>query len=204
MAYSFQFTKPSFPGSIAVVQGDPQRVSSQGVTTSVYFRTKQSMASAYGEETGKVMTYLTGLYGLAPQANLTLVETEDGTPNGYSAPGVIFLSPRGIGSTVGQRLLANQLARQWWGTLVSPINRDHMWLENGNARYAELLWEEHANGPGAFEDAVHDTYIEAHDRGQSAGHPGRPSGGLFAGVLGHHRRQGRGHSEHVAQRDGQR
>jgi tetratricopeptide (TPR) repeat protein len=159
--YNFQYTKPSFPGSIALVQGDPQRVSSEGVTTSVYFRTKQSMAGAYGEETGKVMTFLTGLYGLAPQANLTLVETEDGTPNGYSAPGVVFLSPRGIGSAVGSRLLANQLSRQWWNTLVSPISRDHLWLENGNARYAELLWEEHADGPGAFEDALHETYIEA-------------------------------------------
>src|SRR5580658_1981517 len=159
--YSFQFSKPSFPGSIALVQGEPQRVTSEGVTTTVYFRTKQSMASAYGDETGKVMTFLTGLYGLAPQANLTLVETEDGTPNGYSAPGVVFLSPRGIGSTVGSRLLANQLARQWWETLVSPISRDHLWLENGNARYAELLWVEHADGPGAFEDALHETYIEA-------------------------------------------
>jgi tetratricopeptide (TPR) repeat protein len=161
MMYSFQYTKPSFPGSIAVVQGEPQRVTEQGVTTSVYFRTKQSMAAAYGEETGKVMTFLTSVYGLAPQANLALVETEEGTPNGYSAPGVIFLSPRGIGNNVGDRLLANQLARQWWGTLVSPINRDHMWLENGNARYAELLWEEHANGPAAFEDAMHETNIEA-------------------------------------------
>ncbi len=159
--YSFEFSKPSFPGSIALVQGEPQRISSQGVTTSVYFRTKQSMASAYGDETGKVMTFLTSLYGLAPQANLTLVETEDGTPNGYSAPGVLFLSPRGIGNTVGSRLLANLLARQWWSVLVSPINRDHMWLENGNARYAEMLWAEHADGPAAFEDAVHDTYIEA-------------------------------------------
>jgi hypothetical protein len=159
--YNFQYAKPSFPGSIAVVQGEPQRVSSEGVTTSVYFRTKQSMAAAYGEETGKVMTFLTSVYGLAPQANLTLVETEDGTPNGYSAPGVVFLSPRGIGSSVGSRLLANQLARQWWSTLVSPINRDHLWLENGNARYAELLWEEHADGPAAFEDALHETYIEA-------------------------------------------
>jgi tetratricopeptide (TPR) repeat protein len=161
MMYSFQYTKPSFPGSIAVVQGEPQRVTEQGVTTSVYFRTKQSMAAAYGEETGKVMTFLTSVYGLAPQANLALVETEEGTPNGYSAPGVIFLSPRGIGNNVGDRLLANQLARQWWGTLVSPINRDHMGLENGNARYAELLWEEHANGPAAFEDAMHETNIEA-------------------------------------------
>ncbi len=159
--YSFQFSKPSFPGSIALVQGDPVRISSEGVTTSVYFRQKKSMANAYGDEVGKVMTFLTGTYGLAPQVNLALVETEDGTPNAYSAPGIVFISPRGIGNTVGSRLLVNELSRQWWSTLVSPINRDHMWLENGNARYAELLWEEHTNGPAAFEQAVHDTYIEA-------------------------------------------
>ena len=160
-AYSFQYTKASFPGSIAVVQGDPVKVNSEGVTTSVYFRHKQEMANAYGDETGKVMTFLTGLYGLAPQANLTLVETEDGTPNGYSAPGIIFLSPRGIGNQVASRLLANQMSRQWWEDLVSPVSRDHLWLENGSARYAELLWDEHANGPAAFEQDLHDTYVEA-------------------------------------------
>jgi hypothetical protein len=160
-AFSFQYTKPSFPGSIAVVQGDPVKVNSEGVTSSIYFRQKQSMANAYGEETGKVLSFLTNLYGLAPQANLTLIETEDGTPNGYSAPGIIFLSPRGIGNQVASRLLANQLARQWWETLLSPVNRDHLWLENGSARYAELLWDEHANGPAALEQDLHDTYVEA-------------------------------------------
>ncbi len=159
--FNFQYTKPSFPGSIAVVQGDPVKVNSEGVTSSIYFRQKQNMANAYGEETGKILSFLTNLYGLAPQANLTLVETEDGTPNGYSAPGIIFLSPRGIGNQVASRLLANQLALQWWQTLVSPVDRDHLWLENGNARYAELLWDEHANGPAALEQDLHDTYVEA-------------------------------------------
>jgi len=160
-AFTFHYTKPSFPGSIAVVQGDPVKVSSEGVTTSVYFRQKQNMANAYGEDTGKILSFLTSLYGLAPQANLTLVETEDGTPNGYSAPGIIFLSPRGIGNQVASRLMANQLALQWWETLTSPMDRDHLWLENGNARYAELLWDEHANGSAALEQDLHDTYVEA-------------------------------------------
>jgi len=160
--FNFQYTKPSFPGSIAVVQGDPVKVGSEGVTTSVYFRAdKQNMANAYGDEVGKIMTFLTSLYGLAPQANLTLVETEDGTPNGYSAPGIIFISPHSIGNEPASRLLANQLAHQWWETLVSPIDRDHLWLENGSARYAELLWDEHANGAGAMEQDLHDTYVEA-------------------------------------------
>ncbi len=119
------------------------------------------MANPYGGETGSIMSFLTSLYGLAPQANMTLVETEDGTPNGYSAPGIIFLSPHGIGNQVASRLLANQLSRQWWEDLVSPVTRDHLWLENGSARYAELLWVEHANGAGAFEQDLHDTYVEA-------------------------------------------
>src|SRR6202522_3426701 len=160
-AFSFKYAKPSFPGSIAVVQGDPIKVNSEGITTAVYFKQKQNMANAYGEDTGKILSFLSSIYGLAPQANLTLVETEDGTPNGYSAPGIIFLSPRGIGNQVAARLMANQLALQWWETLVSPVDRDHLWLENGNARYAELLWEEHANGTAAIEQDLHDTYVEA-------------------------------------------
>ena len=161
MVYSFQYNKPSFPGSIAVVHGDPERINSQGVSTAVYFREKKNMATAYGDETGKIMTYLTSVYGLAPQANLSLVETEDGTPNGYSAPGIIFLAPRAIGSQVSTPLLTNQLAQQWWGTMVSPINRDHFWLENGNSRYAELLYDEHTNGPAALEQDVRSTYVQA-------------------------------------------
>ena len=161
MLYSFQFTKPSFPGSLAVVDGDPVKVSSQGVNSTIYFRQRKSMAQAYGDEVGKAMSFLTSLYGLPPQANLTLVETEDGTPNGYSAPGLIFLSPKGIGDQPAIRLLANQLSRQWWGALVSPASRDHLWLQNGNARFAEMLYIEHLNGPSAMEQEVHDTYVEA-------------------------------------------
>ena len=158
---SFHYPKPSFPGSIAVVQGQPVKINSEGITSTMYFRTKENMARAYGDEAGKIMGFLTSIYGLAPQANLTFVETDKGTPNGYSAPGIIFLSPNGIGNQVGIRLLTNQLSRQWWGTLLSPVNRNHMWLQNGNARYAEMLYLEHLNGPSAMEAEVHDTYVEA-------------------------------------------
>jgi|SRR5579871_903717 len=159
--YTFQNSNPAFPGSIAVVQGNPVRVNSGGVNTNIYFRQKNAMANAYGDETGKVMTFLTSVYGLPPSANLTLVETEDGTPNGYAGPGLVFLSPKAIGDTVNQRLLANQISRQWWGVLVSPASRNHLWLQNGSARYAEMLYLEHLNGPSALEQEVHDTYVEA-------------------------------------------
>ncbi len=161
VAYKFKITSPSFPGSIAVLQGNPQRVTSEGVSTDFYFNKQKNMVQAYGEEIAKVMTYLTSVYGMPPNRSLTVVETEDGTPNGYSAPGILFLSPKAIGSTVNPRLLVNQIARQWWGVLVSPATRNHLWIQNGNARYAEFLYFEHLNGPSALEAEVRDSYIEA-------------------------------------------
>lgn len=160
--YSFEYARPSFPGSLAVVQGEPERVSSEGVTTLVYFRGEQkALANVYGQETGKVMAFLTSLYGLPPRAGLTLVQTEDGAPNGYAAPEIVFLSPGGIGKQPNVRLLANQVSRQWWGLLLSGATRNHIWLSNGPARYSEMLYLEHVNGPAALEAEAREVFIDA-------------------------------------------
>ncbi|MCC7174017.1 MAG: peptidase M1 [Bryobacterales bacterium] len=160
--FSFTSLRAGFPGSIGVLPGDPVGVPSEGVTTGLYFRGEQAdLAGVYGAETGKILTYLTSIYGPAPQANLTLIQTEDGAPNGYAAEGILFLAPRGITRQVNVRLLANQIARQWWGVLVSPATRDHLWITNGAARYSELLYDEHTAGQAAFEADLRDTYVEA-------------------------------------------
>jgi len=160
--YTFQYDKPSFPGSLAIVKGDPVRVSSEGIKTAVFFRgDKAPFAEAYGEETGKIMTFFTSQFGLAPTASLAIVETEDGAVNGYSAPGIIFLAPSTIYKQINTRLLSNQLSRQWWGVLVSPTNRNHLWLLNGPARYSELLYTEHTAGAATMEADMKITYTEA-------------------------------------------
>lgn len=162
LLYTFQFSQPAFPCSLAVVQGDPLIVAAEGLNTAIYFRdAEKDMATAYGQEIGKAMSYFTSLYGLPPQANLTVVETESGAPNGYSAPGILFLSPGGIGRQPNLRLVANQVARQWWGSLVSAATRNHLWLTNGMARYSELLYLEHTNGPDALAAEARDVYIDA-------------------------------------------
>ncbi|HEY1241890.1 MAG TPA: M1 family aminopeptidase [Bryobacteraceae bacterium] len=161
-AYEFKFERPSFPGSFAVVKGDPVKVQSEGVTTALYFRGPEAnMAQPYGQEIGKEMTHFTGLYGLPPYANLTVIETEDGAPNGYAAPGLLFLNPKGIGKEPQGKLLANQISRQWFEDLVSPATRNHLWLTNGLAAYSEMLWNENASGKGAMESQLHDVMVEA-------------------------------------------
>ena len=160
-AYRFKYDQSSFPGSFAVVRGEPQMVASGGIKTYFYFRDSSAMVQAYGDEIAKAISFFTDVYGSPPRLSLTVVETEAGASNGYSAPGLLFFSPGGIGKQVNLKLVANQVSRQWFGTLVSPTTRNHMWLENGLARYSEMLYEEHVNGPGAMDTEVHDAYVEA-------------------------------------------
>ncbi len=160
--FQIRFEHPSFPGSIAIVKGEPAKVASEGVTTSLYFRGAESdMAPAYGEQIGKTMSYFTGLFGIPPYANLVVVETEEGAPNGFAAPGLIFLAPHAIGRQPAVKLLANQVSRQWFEEQVSPTTRNHLWLTNGLAAYSELLWTEHERGPAAMEAQLRDVMVES-------------------------------------------
>ena len=160
--FTYQFSKPSFPGDIAVVKGQPVKNSTDGITTTLYFRDAEAAAAnAYGAMSAQMVSHFTSLYGLAPSANLTLIETTEGAPNGYAAPGMIFLAPHAIGKDVNTGVLANQIARQWWEVEVSPVNRNHMWLENGMALYSEALWTEKEKGASALEQRMRDLSIDA-------------------------------------------
>ncbi len=158
--YSFKTTQPALYGSFAMVRGNPARVSVEGVSTSLWF-TNTAIANEMGAMVAKAMNFLSDLNGKPPSVNLTLVETFKSFPNGYSAPGILFLSPSGIGTEVNQRLVLNQVARQWWGGLLSPISRNHIWIVNGLARYSEALYFESTTGPSGVETEMRDIYVEA-------------------------------------------
>jgi aminopeptidase N len=155
------FTQPSFPGSIAIVPGQPKTVTAGGSATKFFLRDTANMANAYGEEIGKIMTFFTATYGLPWKANLTVVETDKDAVNGYAAPGVLFLSPKAIGTSVNTRLLSNQISRQWWGILLSPASRNSHWWMNGLARYSEFLYRESVEGPGSTEGELRDVFVDA-------------------------------------------
>lgn len=150
-------------GSIAVVKDEaPAKASAKGITTECFFKTKKEYCGVYAEEVGNSLTFLTSLFGLPPSANITLVETEAGTPNGYSTPGgLIFLAPGSIAEIPPQRVLTNQLARQWWGNGITPTTRNHLWLINGMAKYAEALYLENLNGAASMEGEMRDAYVDA-------------------------------------------
>ena len=44
---------------------------------------------------------------------------------------------------------------------MSPVNRNHLWIENGMALYAEALWAEKEKGAAALEQRMKDASITA-------------------------------------------
>ena len=159
---TFTSTRPGFGGNIALSATDPSVINAEGVQTRVFFRGDNAKyASAYGEETGKLLRTLQKFFGLPPSANLMLVETERGAPNGYSVPGIVFLNSASITEAVNSRLLVNQLSRQWWGNMIYPESRNHLWLFNGMPRYAELLWLEETVNKEAANVDKESMYIDA-------------------------------------------
>lgn len=157
----FEFAQESFPGSFAVFKGDVAQASVSGLNASMFFRDGGNHAQEYANEFGRGFEYFTSVFGLAPSRKVTLIETDAGSPNGYSAPGVIFLSPATVtAAEVNKRVVANQMARQWWGGLVSAASRNHLWIPNGMARYSELLYAEETDGKSGFSNLLRETYVE--------------------------------------------
>jgi tetratricopeptide (TPR) repeat protein len=160
--FTYHFTKNSFPGSIALVKEPPFKSNVEGIRTDLYFRgPEKEQAGPYGDTIAKMMNYFSGLYGQVAYGNISVIETEDGAVSGYSAPGLMFLTPRTIGRDVNTRALANQVSQQWWGVAISPTTRNHLWLTNGLAAYSEALWTEHDKGPAAAESMMKDVSTEA-------------------------------------------
>ena len=160
--YSFSFPRPQFPGSVAVVSRSPEVVDAEGLSMKVYFSPeRQAMARTYGEAAAQMVNFFSSKFGPPPVANLSIVEMDDRSLGGYAGPGVIFLSPRAIGSELNVRLLAQEVAQQWWRGLVSPATRADLWLDHGMATYSEALYLEHLGGKEALEARMKEMSIDA-------------------------------------------
>ena len=158
--WTFNWDKPSFPGTIIAGVFQETKPAGTGADVRVYFKPlRQQFAQVYGETAGKALAFYSGIYGPAPSASLKLVELPDDTIPSAWAPEIAAIASRANGAKTNYRLVANTVAHQWWGTSVSPATRNDWWLEDGFARFSEARYVEDTVGQTGYEEIARDMAV---------------------------------------------
>jgi tetratricopeptide (TPR) repeat protein len=164
IVYTVTFGQPQFSGSLAVVRqsSSPLTLNTTWANVLVYFSPEhQGVAQAYAEAAAHMVSFFTDKFGPPAGEKLSIVEIDDYSLGGYAGPETVFLSPRAVGSEVNVRLLAQEVAQQWWRGLVGPASRADLWLDHGLATYSEALYLEELGGPDAIEARIREMSIDA-------------------------------------------
>lgn len=97
-----------------------------------------------------MMAFFTETFGPYPFDAYTVVVTPDELEIPLEAQGLAIFGANHMDGRGGfERLVAHELAHQWFGNSVGVVAWKHIWLNEGFACYAEWLWSEHSGGMSA-------------------------------------------------------
>ncbi len=130
------------------------RLSKNGVETFSVLpdRLRANFEHDFGRQ-AQMMAFFVTVFGPYPLAEgYTVVVTDDDLEIPLEAQGIsIFGANHCDGQRSSERLIAHELAHQWFGNSVTARRWRHIWLHEGFACYAEWLWSEHCGERSADE-----------------------------------------------------
>ncbi|MGZ0713053.1 M1 family metallopeptidase (plasmid) [Coraliomargarita sp. W4R53] len=135
--------------TLPISAGDPQVA-----VTAVYPPALRSAVDLAFTPVRGVLELFERLFGPYPQDSCTLVVTPDELEIPLEAQGMAVFGSNHL-DAVSERLIAHELAHQWFGNSVGVGDWRDIWLNEGFACYAEWLWSEASGGPSADEKVRH-------------------------------------------------
>jgi aminopeptidase N len=155
--YSFNWTRPSFPGTIIAGKFNEPVAMAGFPNVRVYLTDAHKQSGPeYAQTAAKEFEFFGEAFGQPSTRILNVVELPDDTLPAYWAPEITAIAGARIADRTNFRLLANTMAHQWWGCMVSPATLNDAWITNGMSRYGELMYVERVSGQTALQAAVLD------------------------------------------------
>jgi tetratricopeptide (TPR) repeat protein len=162
VTYTFEFDQPSFPGTIIAGKYVVQPATAVGADITLYLKQgHENFAASYGDAAAKILAFYSDKFGALQSPHLSLVEIDDGTVGGYTAPGLVVLASRAFSNPVNVRLLSHEISHLWWRCLVSPATRNDAFLDEGLATYSAAMYVQESAGQNAFEDVMREIEVGA-------------------------------------------